>query len=97
MDASSPLLRGYFGYEETIKGRSQLTVNEYFLDIRGFFRYYKQSHGLCGADIDLPDEFERDSGAKEPVFVRKNAGRTLSETEKLLRFIREKYGKGKKE
>ncbi len=42
----SPLLREFFGYIETVKGRSAGTVDEYFVDLRTFFRYIKQAKGL---------------------------------------------------
>ena len=34
-----PVLRDYLGYMETIKGRSENTVNGYFIDLRTFFRF----------------------------------------------------------
>ena len=34
-----PVLREFLLYMETIKGRSSLTVEEYFLDLRTFFRF----------------------------------------------------------
>lgn len=37
-----PILRDFLAYHETIKGHSQRTVDEYFLDLRNFFRYMKQ-------------------------------------------------------
>ncbi len=33
------MLRDYLGYMETIKGRSENTVNGYFIDLRTFFRF----------------------------------------------------------
>lgn len=42
----SPLLREYFGYIEVIKGRSAGTVDEYFVDLRTFLRYFQQQKGL---------------------------------------------------
>lgn len=45
--AQSPeILKGFLGYMETIKGRSANTVNEYFMDLRTFFRFLKQQRGL---------------------------------------------------
>ena len=40
---SPPILRDFLSYHETIKAHSQKTVDEYFLDLRNFFRYLKQS------------------------------------------------------
>lgn len=37
-------------YHETIKGHSKKTVDEYFLDLRTFFRYLKISRGLVNRD-----------------------------------------------
>lgn len=36
-----PLLRDFLVYHETIQAHSKLTVEEYFLDLRNFFRYIK--------------------------------------------------------
>ena len=35
------ILRDFLAYHETIKGQSQLTVSEYYLDLRMFFRFIK--------------------------------------------------------
>ncbi|MDY5943313.1 MAG: tyrosine recombinase XerC [Oscillospiraceae bacterium] len=37
-----PILRDFLSYHETIKAHSRKTVDEYFLDLRNFFRYLKQ-------------------------------------------------------
>ena len=47
-----PILQEFLGYMETIKGRSSKTVDEYFIDLRTFFRYIKLSRGLIPADTD---------------------------------------------
>ncbi len=36
------ILRDFLSYHETIKAHSKRTVDEYFLDLRNFFRYLKQ-------------------------------------------------------
>ena len=41
-----PVLRDYLVYMETIMGRSPNTVNEYYLDLRTFFRFLLQKRGL---------------------------------------------------
>ena len=41
-DEASPLLRDFLSYHETVKGHSNHTVDEYYLDLRGFFRYIKR-------------------------------------------------------
>ena len=36
------ILRDFLAYHETVKAHSRRTVDEYFLDLRNFFRYMKQ-------------------------------------------------------
>ena len=50
---ASPLLRDFLTYHETIRGHSKLTVNEYFLDLRTFFRYLKLERGIVPADTPV--------------------------------------------
>ena len=45
-----PVLRDFLAYHETVKAHSSNTVDEYYLDLRNFFRYLKRSRGLT------PDE-----------------------------------------
>ena len=47
----SPVLLDFLGYMENVKGRSQQTVDEYFLDLRTFFRFVKQLRGSVPADL----------------------------------------------
>jgi site-specific recombinase XerD len=48
------ILRDFLSYHETIRGHSQRTVDEYFLDLRNFFRYLKQTRdpSLRGRSLD---------------------------------------------
>ena len=46
-----PVLRDFLVYHETIQGHSRKTVDEYYLDLRNFFRYMKQIR-----DPDLADK-----------------------------------------
>lgn len=41
-----PLIRDFLVYHETIQGHSRHTVDEYFLDLRNFFRFLKQERDL---------------------------------------------------
>ena len=52
-EASPPILREYLGYLETVKGRSSKTVDEYFIDLRTFFRYLKKLRGLVSPSAEL--------------------------------------------
>ena len=54
-DTTPLILREFLTYHETIKGHSKKTVDEYFLDLRMFFRFIKFEKGL------VPDA--SDSGA----------------------------------
>lgn len=56
MNESPMILREYFGYMETIKGKSVRTVEGYFIDLRSFFRYIKISRGLVNSS---DDKFEK--------------------------------------
>ena len=42
-EESPQILCDFLSYHETIKAHSQKTVDEYFLDLRNFFRYIKQT------------------------------------------------------
>ncbi len=45
-----PLIRDFLVYHETIQGHSRQTVDEYFLDLRGFFRFLKLDKCLVPKD-----------------------------------------------
>ena len=51
------ILRDFLAYHETIKAHSRRTVDEYFLDLRNFFRYLKQQRepSLAGLELDEID------------------------------------------
>ncbi len=48
-----PVLREFLGYIGTVKGKSPKTVEEYYLDLRTFFRYLKKKRGLVPADTEF--------------------------------------------
>lgn len=52
---SPEVLKGFLIYHETIKGHSRATVDEYFLDLRTFFRYLKLSRGLIPRTADIEE------------------------------------------
>ena len=56
------ILRDFLAYHETIKAHSRRTVDEYFLDLRNFFRYLKQSRdpALRGKQLDEIDIMDVD-------------------------------------
>ena len=54
------VLRDFLVYHETIKGHSKNTVDEYYLDLRNFFRYLKLSRGLAPRSSELEEISIRD-------------------------------------
>ena len=54
VSACFPALRDFLFYLEVVKGHSVQSVEEYFIDLRTFFRYIKQLRGLVPAN--LPEE-----------------------------------------
>ena len=57
---SPQILLDFLSYHETIKAHSQRTVDEYYLDLRNFFRYMKRArnaelHELPLDQIDIRD------------------------------------------
>lgn len=52
---SPEILRSFLIYHETVKGHSQKTVDEYFLDLRIFFKYLKLEKGLVPKKTPLDD------------------------------------------
>ena len=47
------VIRDFLVYHETIKGHSPKTVDEYYLDLRNFFRFIKLNKGLVPHDTPL--------------------------------------------
>ncbi len=52
---SPRILRDFLVYHETIKGHSRATVDEYFLDLRNFFRYLKIERGLVPRSTEFDE------------------------------------------
>ena len=50
-----PILRDFLGYHKTVKSHSPRTVDEYFLDLRNFFRYMKQTRIPSCKDMKLDE------------------------------------------
>ncbi len=49
------ILRDFLAYHETIKGQSQLTISEYYLDLRMFLRFMKLMRGEMPINTPLED------------------------------------------
>lgn len=58
-DEAPQILKEYLFYQETVRSRSSKTVNEYFIDLRTFFRYLKIRRGLVSSDTEF-DEIKID-------------------------------------
>ncbi len=54
-DEASPIIREYLIYLQTIKGKSPKTIEEYFLDLRTFFRFIKLQRQLVPADTPFEE------------------------------------------
>ena len=50
-----PILRDFLVYHETIQGHSRATVDEYFLDLRSFFRFLKLDKGRVAKDTPFDE------------------------------------------
>lgn len=50
-----PILRDFLVYHETIQGHSRATVDEYFLDLRSFFRFLKLDKGRVSKDTPFDE------------------------------------------
>ena len=48
-----PILRDFLTYHEAIQGHSKKTVDEYFLDLRNFFRYIKMEKNLVSRSAEF--------------------------------------------
>lgn len=65
-DDAPQLIKDFIFYEQIIKGRSELTVKNYYNDLRTFFRFYKMLNGRASSDpeefsgIDISDITEQD-------------------------------------
>ena len=52
-DEAFPILKDYLYYKQTIQNKSLKTVDEYFIDLRTFFRYMKLRRGIVSDDVDF--------------------------------------------
>ena len=52
---SPPILRDFLTYNETIKGKSSRSIDEYFFDLQTFFRYLLLMKGKVDGDTEFTD------------------------------------------
>ena len=81
-----PILQEFLGYMETIKGRSSKTVDEYFTDLRTFFRYIKLSRGL------VPSETDWDTISIADVDITLIQTITLNDVYEYMNYIKNERG-----
>ena len=75
------VLRDFLSYHETIKGHSRATVDEYFLDLRNFFRYLKIERGL------VPRSTVLDEISIQDVDLKLIASVTLNDVYDYMAFL----------
>lgn len=80
-DECPEILKGFLTYHETIKAHSKNTVDEYYLDLRNFFRFLKIERNIVPRNTDLDDISIKDIDVS---FVRDV---TLSEFYDYLSFL----------
>ncbi len=85
-----PVLKEYLGYTETIRGRSVGTVNEYFIDIRTFFRFMKQLRGL------VPPTMPEDEIDIRDIDIPFLASVTLNDVYEYMNYLRMERGNNNK-
>ncbi len=73
-DDLSQTFKDFIFYEQIVKGRSELTVKNYFVDIRTFFRYYKIKHNRASEEefskISISDITDDDIKSVDLQFVQ---------------------------
>lgn len=55
LQSAPEILKGFLGYLQTVKGKSIRTVEEYFCDLRTFFRYMKIKRNIVDASINFDE------------------------------------------
>ncbi|HPU58899.1 MAG TPA: tyrosine-type recombinase/integrase, partial [Candidatus Avimonas sp.] len=81
-----PILKEFLGYMEVVKGRSVNTVEEYFIDLRTFFRYMKMHKGLVSRDTELDEIPIMDIGID---FIR---GITIQDVYEYMSYVKNQRG-----
>lgn len=55
MTEASPQIKDYLFYLQTVRGKSPKTVDEYFSDLRTFFRFIKRKRNLVPKDMEFTE------------------------------------------
>lgn len=54
-DEAPEIIRDFLSYHEVVRGHSQRTIDEYYLDLRTFLRFLKQRRGLAARDTPFEE------------------------------------------
>ena len=53
--SAPPIIRDFLTYNESIKGKSATSIDEYYLDLQTFFRYIKMMRGMVDKNTEFSD------------------------------------------
>ena len=82
---TAPILRDYLNYMLVVKGKSPLTVDEYYVDLRTFFRYLLMSNNLVEPDSNGEIDFEKIDISSINIELVKNV--SLSDVYEYMNFL----------
>lgn len=85
IDDAPQIIKEYLFYLQTVKGKSQKTVDEYFIDLRTFFRFIKLHKKLT-------DETEFDKIMIDDIDLSVVASVTLSDAYEFMNYIQRERG-----
>ena len=85
---SPAILRDFLTYHETIQGHSRKTVDEYFLDLRTFFRFIKFEKGF------VPRTIEFDQISIDDITVEIVSSVSLTDVYSFMNFLSRDRGLG---
>ena len=85
VDEAPQLIKEYLFYLQTVKGKSQKTVDEYFIDLRTFFRFIKLHKNFT-------DETEFDKIKIDDIDLSIISSVTLSDAYEFMNYIQRERG-----
>lgn len=85
-EESPEIISEYLRYLSVVKGKSENTINEYYLDLRTFFRYLKKHRGI------VPDDVPFDEITISDVTLDLVKSVTLDDAYKFMYFIQTERG-----
>ena len=86
MDESPEIIKEYLIYMGVVRGKSKSTVDEYYLDLRTFFRFLKIKYGVVQRDIPFSDIKINDIDIE---FIKKI---TLKDAHEFLNYVMTERG-----